>query len=104
MSSREEGETPRPTIDPGSPAETNAGHDPRHSPSGSIQHGPIAPTVEVNLVRRRLLLGGAVAGIGGAAAAAIHDGELGGPPQTFRGTVPWKEGRAARPPGVLGPG
>ena len=65
---------------------------------------PIAPTVEVNLVRRRLLLGGAVAGIGGAAAAAIHDGELGAPPQTFRGAVPWQEGTADAPPGVSGSG
>ena len=103
MSSRDEGETPRPTIDPGSPAETNVGHAPRHS-SNSIQHEPIAPAVEVNLVRRRLLLGGAVAGIGGVAAAAIHDGELGGPPQTFRGTVPWQEGTADVPPGALGSG
>src|SRR5580692_2479307 len=65
---------------------------------------PIAPTVEVNLVRRRLLLGGAVAGIACAAAAAIHDGELGAPPQTFRGTVPWQEGTADAPPGVSGSG
>src|ERR1700721_4844640 len=99
MSSQGEGETPPPNIKPGSPAKKNAGHDPRHS-SNSIQHEPIAPTAEVNLVRRRLLLGGAVAGIGGVAAAAIHDGELGHPPQTFRGAVPWQEGTAGAPPGA----
>jgi gluconate 2-dehydrogenase gamma chain len=57
---------------------------------------------QVNLVRRRLLLGSAVAGIGGVAGAAIHDGELGGPSQTFRGAVPWQEGTADAPPGVSG--
>jgi gluconate 2-dehydrogenase gamma chain len=65
---------------------------------------PEATTVEVNLVRRRLLMGGAVVGMGGAAAAAIHDGELGAPPQTFRGAVPWQEGTADAPPGVSGSG
>jgi gluconate 2-dehydrogenase gamma chain len=53
----------------------------------------------VNLGRRRLLIGSAVVGIGGAS-AAIHDGELGAPPQTFRGAVPWQEGTADMPPGV----
>jgi gluconate 2-dehydrogenase gamma chain len=57
----------------------------------------------VNLVRRRLLIGSAVVGIGGAA-AAIHDGELGAPPQTLRGAVPWQEGTADAPPGVSGSG
>jgi gluconate 2-dehydrogenase gamma chain len=57
----------------------------------------------VNLVRRRLLIGSAVVGVGGAA-AAIHDGELGAPPQTFRGAVPWQEGTADVPPGVSGSG
>jgi len=65
---------------------------------------PEAPALEVNLVRRRLLIGSAVAGMAGAAAAAIHDGELGGPPQTFRGAVPWQEGTADAPPGVVGSG
>jgi gluconate 2-dehydrogenase gamma chain len=57
-----------------------------------------------NLDRRRFLVGGAVAGIGGVAAAAIHDGELGGPTQTFRGAVPWTEGTADAPPGTSGSG
>jgi gluconate 2-dehydrogenase gamma chain len=52
--------------------------------------------------RRRFLIGSAIAGIGGAAAAAIHDGELGGPAQTFRGAVPWQEGTADAPPEVSG--
>jgi gluconate 2-dehydrogenase gamma chain len=62
------------------------------------------PTVEVNLGRRRLLLGGAVVGVGGVAAAVVHDGELGGPEQTFRGAVPWQEGTADVPPGASGSG
>jgi gluconate 2-dehydrogenase gamma chain len=57
-----------------------------------------------SMARRRLLLGGAAVGIGGAAAAAIHDGELGGPSQTFRGAVPWQEGTADAPPGASGSG
>jgi gluconate 2-dehydrogenase gamma chain len=57
----------------------------------------------LNLIRRRLLLGGAAAGIG-VASAAIHDGELGGPTQTLRGAVPWREGAADVPPGVSGTG
>jgi gluconate 2-dehydrogenase gamma chain len=65
---------------------------------------PIVHSVEVNLVRRRLILGGAVAGLGGAVAAAIHDGELGSPPQTFRGAVPWRGGTADAPPGASGSG
>jgi gluconate 2-dehydrogenase gamma chain len=53
--------------------------------------------------RRRFLLGGALAGTAGAAVAAtIHDGELGAPPQSFRGAVPWQEGAADAPPGVEG--
>lgn len=54
--------------------------------------------------RRRFLVGGAVAGMGGVAAAAMHDGELGGPPQTLRGSVPWTEGTADTPPGASGSG
>jgi gluconate 2-dehydrogenase gamma chain len=63
------------------------------------------PEQPSNPSRRRLIIGGAAAGIGGAAAAAgIHDGELGGPPQTLRGAVPWTEGTADAPPGVSGAG
>jgi gluconate 2-dehydrogenase gamma chain len=57
-----------------------------------------------NWNRRRFLIGSAIAGIGGVAAAAIHDGELGGPAQTFRGAVPWLEGTADAPPSVSGSG
>jgi gluconate 2-dehydrogenase gamma chain len=61
--------------------------------------------VGATLDRRRFLVGGVAAGIGGvAAAAAIHDGELGAPPQSFRGSVPWAEGTADAPPGVSGSG
>ena len=54
--------------------------------------------------RRRFLIGGTMAGIGGMASAAMHDGELGGPAQTFRGSVPWQEGTADVPPGASGSG
>ena len=56
--------------------------------------------------RRRFLIGGAAAatGIGGAAAVGLHDGELGAPPETFRGAVPWTEGTADAPPGASGTG
>src|SRR3984957_5013212 len=70
----------------------------------SSQRKGETPPVTVNLVRRLLLLGGTVVGIGGVAAAAIHDGELGGPQQTFRGAVPWQEGTADVPPGASGSG
>jgi len=59
------------------------------------------------LGRRRFLLGGAAVGIGGVAAvtaAVLHDGELGAPPQTYRGAVPWQEGTADAPPGASGTG
>src|ERR1700721_529318 len=60
---------------------------------------------KVNLRRRQLLVGGGAAGIAGTAAAAtLHDGELGAPPQTIRGAVPWKEGTADAPPGATGSG
>ena len=60
---------------------------------------------KVNLRRRQLLVGGVAAGIAGTAAAtALHDGELGAPPQTIRGAVPWKEGTADAPPGATGSG
>ena len=53
--------------------------------------------------RRRFLMGTALAGAAGAAgAAALHDGELGGPPQTITGQVPWQEGAADAPPGATG--
>jgi gluconate 2-dehydrogenase gamma chain len=58
----------------------------------------------MNLGRRRFLFAGAAAGIGSAAAAALHDGALGGPTQAFRGAVPWAEGTADVPPGALGTG
>jgi gluconate 2-dehydrogenase gamma chain len=82
MSSQDKGATPKPTTEP----------------------EPIAPAAAVNLVRRRLLLGSAVIGVGSAAAAAIHDGELGGPQQTIRGAAPWQEGTADVPPGASGSG
>ena len=46
----------------------------------------------------------------GAASAVVRasvtprDGELGGPPQVFRGAVPWQEGTADVPPGASGEG
>ena len=60
---------------------------------------------KVNLQRRKLLIGSVAAGVAaGAAAATVRDGELGAPPQTVRGSVPWKEGAADSPPGVSGSG
>ena len=55
-----------------------------------------------SLKRRRFLIGGAVAGLSGTVGAAIRDGQLGAPPQTIRGSVPWHEGTADVPPGVSG--
>src|SRR5580658_6461288 len=58
---------------------------------------------KVRVNRRRFLVGGAaLGGAGVAAAAAVHDGELGAPPQSFTGAVPWQEGAADAPPGVTG--
>jgi gluconate 2-dehydrogenase gamma chain len=56
---------------------------------------------DVDLRRRHFLLAG-TAGLAGSAAAAmaIHDGELGGPPQTIRGEMPWIEGAADSPPEI----
>jgi gluconate 2-dehydrogenase gamma chain len=55
------------------------------------------------LDRRRFMLGSALAGAGGVAAvAAIHDGELGAPPQSFTGAVPWQEGAADAPSAETG--
>lgn len=49
--------------------------------------------------RRSLLIGGAVAGAAGSAAAATwRDGQLGASPQSYAGQVPWKEGVADAPP------
>src|ERR1700735_5257890 len=59
--------------------------------------------VKLTFDRRRFLGGGAGAGPAGvAAAAALHDGELGAPPRTFSGACPWEEGPADAPPGVSG--
>src|SRR6201992_849807 len=53
--------------------------------------------------RRTFLAGGvAIAGVAGAAAAELHDGELGAPPQTIKGALPYTEGAADQPPGVDG--
>ena len=53
------------------------------------------------LDRRNFLLAGAAAGTAGTAAlAALHDGELGGPPQLIEGGMPWTEGQADSPPGI----
>jgi gluconate 2-dehydrogenase gamma chain len=58
---------------------------------------------KVTFDRRRFLIGSAVAGMVGAKASAeIHDGELGAPAQTFRGSVPWQEGTADAPPEASG--
>lgn len=65
------------------------------------------PALETaDLGRRRFLIGGAAAaaGIGSATAVGLHDGELGAPPQTFRGAVPWTEGTADVPPDATGTG
>ena len=53
--------------------------------------------------RRTFLIHTALAGTASiAGATAVHDGELGAPPQTIQGGVPWIEGRADAPPGVSG--
>jgi gluconate 2-dehydrogenase gamma chain len=54
------------------------------------------------LARRSFLLGSAAVGAAGAAAAAIHDGELGAPPRSYRGAIPWQEGAADSPPEIDG--
>jgi gluconate 2-dehydrogenase gamma chain len=58
--------------------------------------------VKVNLNRRRLLVAGATVATAPGVLAMIHDGELGAPPQTVRGTVPWEEGAADAPPEIAG--
>jgi gluconate 2-dehydrogenase gamma chain len=53
--------------------------------------------------RRTFLIQTALAGTAGiAGAATVHDGELGAPPQTIQGGVPWTEGTADAPPAVSG--
>src|SRR6204780_4099123 len=75
------------------------------SPQDKIKtSAPVASDVKSNWDRRRFMIGSAMAGLGGAAAAALRDGELGGPSQTFRGAVPWQEGTADAPPGASGSG
>src|ERR1700761_345447 len=61
---------------------------------------------KVDLKRRQLLIGSVAAGVAGATsiAAQVHDGELGAPPQTIRGKVPFKDGTADAPPGASGTG
>ena len=54
--------------------------------------------------RRHFLIGTAAAGVAGVSVPAIHDGELGAPPQSFRGSVPWQEGTADAPPEADGTG
>src|ERR1700722_12622075 len=49
------------------------------------------------LHRRGFILGSAIATA--AAGKAVHDGELGAPPETIAGGVPWTEGLADPPPG-----
>jgi gluconate 2-dehydrogenase gamma chain len=103
MSSQNKFDTQRPDLQSESLYEEIADVDGRER-LDQAQPEPVAQSVKVNLVRRRLLLGGAVVGVGGVAAAVIHDGELGSPPQTFRGAVPWQEGTADAPPAASGSG
>ena len=47
--------------------------------------------------RRQFLIGTAVVvgtGLAGVLNATIRDGELGAPPRTYKGGVPWTEGQA----------
>ena len=105
MSSQEKLDAPRAELESKAPADHAAGHQQRHPQSKPALPIPAAATtVKMNLDRRRFLIGGAIAGIGGIAAAAMHDGELGGPAQIFRGSVPWQEGTADAPPGASGSG
>jgi len=55
--------------------------------------------------RRKFLIGGVAAGTAGAAVVkALHDGELGAPPETINGGMPWIEGAADSPPESVGDG
>jgi gluconate 2-dehydrogenase gamma chain len=58
---------------------------------------------DIEISRRRLLLGGVLAG-GACASGAVtlRDGQLGAPPQTIVGIVPWREGTADVPPMASG--
>lgn len=57
----------------------------------------------MTLDRRHFLIGGAVTGMGGAAAAwRERDGELGAPSPTYRGSMPWVEGSADNPSPTVG--
>jgi gluconate 2-dehydrogenase gamma chain len=58
--------------------------------------------MKTTIDRRKFLLGSVAAGVAGASAAAIHDGELGAAPRTFRGAVPYEEGTADAPPELSG--
>jgi len=58
--------------------------------------------IKVNLGRRRLLIAGASVAAASSALPAIRDGELGAPPQTVRGAIPWEEGTADAPPAIEG--
>jgi gluconate 2-dehydrogenase gamma chain len=54
--------------------------------------------------RRRLLIGGTLAGAAGQSAAATwRDGQMGASPHTYSGAMPWQEGAADSPP-VAAPG
>jgi gluconate 2-dehydrogenase gamma chain len=59
---------------------------------------------KANIDRRHFLIGGLAAGVAGVSAGTVHDGELGGPSQTYRGSVPWTEGTADAPPEASGSG
>jgi gluconate 2-dehydrogenase gamma chain len=58
----------------------------------------------VNRKRRQLLIGSVAVGVAGASAAPVRDGELGAPPQTIQGGVPFTEGTADAPPAASGTG
>jgi gluconate 2-dehydrogenase gamma chain len=58
----------------------------------------------LKLDRRHFLIGSVAAGVAGVSANPIRDGELGAPPQTFRGALPWREGTADAPPEAFGSG
>ena len=80
MSLRDKLDALRADLESKAPAKELAEDKQRPSQRNPLQRIPgVAPTGKVNLDRRRFLVGGAVAGLGGVAAAAIHDGELGAP-------------------------
>jgi gluconate 2-dehydrogenase gamma chain len=56
------------------------------------------------LNRRNFLIAGGIAGLAGGAMANVKDGELGAPPQDYRGAVPWEEGTADSPQPASGTG